>query len=332
MLLYAYSFIKFEIIILITHRSVISKMSRFNIIEIKSNGEKNYYLEGYVSTTDPDFVNDIVDNIGQKAVFKELKNKQITMDEDHNEWRDPKTGKYHTRKKNKFPLAKVVDVKLDNKGTWVKAELNKYHPDFEKKILPMIKEGYLHSFSIAYNVTKSFTKLVNNVKYRIIQGLNLANIAITGNPVNSNAKFNVILKSISRLKMEENTITQEEFNTLQNNHQELKSQFQDLEQELSELKGQDYKKMYEELKAKYDKMQKEMKSQDEEEEDDTKEMKSFNKELVEIKSNIERLEAENKELRHKLEQPMLKSKIQKVSEEPNNNVETKSKVSMMELI
>lgn len=303
-------------------------MSRFNLIEVKSNdGGKEYYVEGYISTLDPDFANDIIDEKGQESLFKELQGSDITMDEDHEEWRDPDTGKLYDGKKNKYPVAKVVDSKLDNNGTWVSAKLNKYHPHFNERLLPMVKDGYLHSFSIAYNVTKKFYKMLDGVKYRVIQGLKAANVAITGNPVNKNATFNVALKSYKKM------VEETQYEEIKKFNQELKSEIQSLSSQISELKGQDYKAMYDKLKADYDKMAVEMEKMKEKKDnnadEDSKEMKSQVEDLTEIKSTIEKLEQENAELKSMLESPQLKSKVEAKSKEPVTNTQ---KVSMMEVL
>lgn len=285
-------------------------MSHFKLIEVKSSNGKDYFIEGYVSTVDPDFVNDIVDEEGQKATTREISNGDITMDEDHNEWRNPDTGKLYDGKKNKYPIAKVEQQKLDSRGTWVRAKLNKFHPEFIERILPMIKDGFLHSFSIAYKVKKSINKIIDNVKYRIIQDLAIANIAITGNPVNKNATFNMALKSFPKM-VEEKKQELETLNT------ELKSKVESLEAELTELKAMDYKKMYEELKAKFDKIN--SNDKDSKEKKDT-EMKSFN---TKLETTVKELKKEISELKSFVESPQLKSIMEGKSKEPKKNEVTK---------
>jgi hypothetical protein len=119
-------------------------MSQFKLIEVKSESGKDYFIEGYVSTVDPDFVNDIVDEEGQKSTHNGILNRDITMDEDHDEWRDPNTGKLYDGKKDKYPIAKVETTNLDSVGTWVRVKLNKFHTEFYERILHMVKDKYLH--------------------------------------------------------------------------------------------------------------------------------------------------------------------------------------------
>ena len=281
-------------------------MSQFTLIETKSEKGKKYYVEGYVSTIDPDFVNDIVDEKGQKSTYDEINGKPITMDEDHDEWRDPETGKFYDGKKNRYPLALIVSTRLDSRGTFVRAMLNDDHPDFNR-ILNMIQKGFLHSFSIAYNVQKSFTKMIDGVKYRVIQALKIANIAITGNPINKGAKFNVALKSFSKKMVEENNTVE----TVETSVEAVSEEAPAVQAEAeTEIKGTDYKKMYEELKAKYDKMV------SEKENDKKVEAKSFEAEIKSVREEVEQLKAENAKLNEVLEKPQMKSILEAKSDEP----------------
>jgi myosin heavy subunit len=294
-------------------------MSQFKLIEVKSVTGKNYFVEGYVSTVDSDFVNDIVDEEGQKATYREITNSDITMDEDHSEWRDPKTGKLYDGKKNKYPIAKVVSSKLDSKGTWVKAKLNKYHPDFYERILPMVKDKMLHSFSIAYKVKDYFYKVMNGVKYRIIKDLAIANIAITGNPVNKNATFNMALKSFPKM-VEEEVKTETETQVEETKVEETPEQEQEVTEAEVETKGMDYKKMYSELKAKYDKLK-----------GNKTEMKSFNDRITSLEESNEELIKENAELKSFVESPQLKSIVEGTTKEPQTKTEV-TRVTMWDVM
>jgi myosin heavy subunit len=295
--------------------------NQFKLIELKAeDGSKDYFIEGYVSTIDPDFYFDIVDRKGQEATFRELNGADITMDLDHEEWRDPETGEVYDGKKNKLPIAKVVDKKLDEKGTWVKAKLNKYHPNFKKSLLPSIKEGFLHSFSIAYNVLESFDVMINDIKHRVIQNLKLGNIAITGAPVNQNAKFKIALKSMS-VKMAEEQKFQEletQVTELKSENQKLSETNESLTSQLSELKSQ-----VDALEAKSKDYEKERGRQpqeegDVEEEEKSKKKKSEMKSSTELKSLIDTIEKQSEEITE------LKSIVQKVRETPANNAKAKT--------
>ena len=299
-------------------------MSEFKLItELKSGGIENKFLVGYASTIDPDNVNDIVDEEGQKSTYNEIKSKQITMDEDHEEFRDPETGKLYDGKKNKFPIAKVVETRLDSKGTWIKALLNRHHPQYNR-ILNMIKEKYLHSFSIAYNVKKAFKKLIGNTVYKIIQSLVVKNIGITGNPVNEGASFSIALKSFTK-KMED-----EKLNEMKVLNTELKSKVEGFDKEKTELKSEHDKliaakdKEISTLKSDNDKLKTDVKPEDENKETD---LKSLSDKFTSMESEIKDLQKDNTELKSVIESPQLKSLVNKQSKDPDKKIE---KVSMFE--
>jgi hypothetical protein len=261
---------------------------KFNLVELKSN----YYVEGFVSTTDPDLYDDVVTEEAQKKILRQLLNLDITMDEDHDVWRDPKTGDSYDRPQNKIPAAKIVDAQLKELddgtiGTWVRVMLNKDYPLFEK-LLNSIKNGFVHSFSIAYNVLKETPKQIGDNILRFIDDLNVFNVGMTGVPVNPNAKFQLALKSMSNKMAEENKIAE-----LEKQLTELKSvidkndsteKIQSLEKDVAELKSSlESKSSCEETKT-------EMKSVA------IAELKSVNetineqsKEIAELKSTLEKL-------------------------------------------
>jgi len=280
--------------------------NKFKLVEIKSNGDKEYYIEGHVSTIDPDFVNDIVDKQGQIATNRDLQNYDITMDEDHDEWRDPISGEVYDGKKNKLPIAKVVSSKVDELGTWTRVLMNKHHPNFEQHILPSIKKGFLHSFSIAYKPIKSFKKVIDGTTYRIIQDLKIGNVAITGNPVNKNAKFNLALKSFNKM-VKEKTI------------EELTADIVNLKS----LHKQEVEKLNTVLKAKDNKYDNDM-SQKEKELEDLKKNKKDDKDSVEKTEMKSLISTQNQELVALKSQIItkdselldLKSKVQKYESEP----------------
>ena len=173
----------------------------FQLVEVKSDGESEFYIEGYVSTTDSDKYNDIVTADGQTDLIAQINAVPITMDLDHESFVS-EDGEMHDRPMNKIPIAKVVESRLEAKGAYVKAKLNSSHPKY-KSILKSIKDGFLHSFSIAYVPVKAIKKSINGVVHRLLDKVNLLNVGITGIPVNPNATFAVVTKSFNNKKMVE---------------------------------------------------------------------------------------------------------------------------------
>ena len=169
---------------------------QFKWSESELKGNKEYFVEGFVSTTDVDDFNEIVTENAQNKIVSEIKGKVITMDIGHSEW-IADSGSQHANKKpasNLIPVAKVVEAERRDNGTFIKAKLNPHSPKF-KEIWGSIKDGFLHSFSIAFHPLKAITKEISGKIMRFIDDLNLLNITITGVPVNSNATLRPVLKA-----------------------------------------------------------------------------------------------------------------------------------------
>lgn len=275
-------------------------------IQLKSIDDREI-VEGFISTTDPDLYDDIVNENGQKCILEQLNNRSIKLDLDHNKFRDPETGEIYEEEKNMIPPGKIVYAELKNTdnnqlGVWVKAELNKDH-SFYDKIKNSINNGFLDAFSIGYNVLKT----IPNKTYRIIDKLIIRNVALTGDPVNKNAKAQIALKSIPRKMSEQNTITEEQFNELKSVHETIKA-------ELEEFKSQDYKAQHDEMKAELDKTKAELEEMKKSKKSEMKSLVDSKKEVLEMKSSIESKDVEIKSLKDKVEayenEPQLKSFIE----------------------
>lgn len=162
--------------------------------EVETKSGKNFFVEGYCSTGQADLVDDIVSNEGLDDIFTQLKSRTLTLDYDHDVFRDPDTGQMHPVKKEKIGVGKIVEVKRDPKGVWIKAQLNsnlKMFPEIWKSI----KEGFLKGFSIAFGGIKSKIKKIYGKSFRVLDRLNIINIAITGAPINTDATFTPTMKS-----------------------------------------------------------------------------------------------------------------------------------------
>jgi len=104
--------------------------------------EKNFYVEGYISTPDLDEGNDIVTTECLDDMVRQLKEGNIKIDVEHETW----------KKKDFADIAvgKIVDANRDNYGIKVLVQLNKHHARF-KEIWGSLKDGFLDAFSIAYD-------------------------------------------------------------------------------------------------------------------------------------------------------------------------------------
>lgn len=262
---------------------------KFKLVEVKAGINSEHFVEGFVSTSDPDLFDDVVTPEAQEKILSQLVNFDITMDDDHDTWRDPKTGEEFSRPQNKIPVAQIVHAELreleDNSvGTWVRVQLNKNYPFFDK-VLNSIREGFLHSFSIAYNVIDKAFEKVGQKTLRIIKDLVVFNAGITGIPVNTNAKFQLALKSINKMgnqenKPKEDPNPQDDKEDVSKENEDLKTQLKSVQEELDSIKSvrSTEKKSLETSEAKFS----ELKSQ-------VDELSTLKKEFAELKSIVEKV-------------------------------------------
>lgn len=184
---------------------------QFEWQEVNLKGKKKYYISGYISTIDPDDYNEVVTMRAQEKLLKacqeRIKTERfITMDLEHEEYIEADQV-LRKPKNTRVPVAKIVEAELRERGVWVKAEINRNGDRF-KTVWESIKEGYLHSFSIAFAPLKKVTQKINGVVQTFIEDLNLTNVTLTGSPVNTNATFTVSLKA--KLNDGDNNMTEEQ--------------------------------------------------------------------------------------------------------------------------
>lgn len=253
---------------------------------VDTKDERKYYVEGYISTKDRDLVDDIVTENCLNNMLKQIQNKSIKLDVEHEAWRlDNPTI---------IPVGRIVEAKKDERGIFVKAELNKANSRFTE-LWGSIKQGMVDAFSIAYKAKDYVYRIVDGVKTRLLNDIELLNVALTGNPVNREAKMTaVFMKSLDEIKQQEEKVAEEK--AVEDKKEiEIKSQFDAKVLEI-EQKAQESIKVIEnrfnELEAK------------------SKTLEESNKSLTE-KLNL--AEAEVKDLKAKLEAPVFKSEASNVN-------------------
>lgn len=284
--------------------------------QVEVKGKTKYYITGYISTKDRDVYDDIVTEEGLSGMLKQIQGKNIKLDFEHEAW----------RKNNPaiLPVGRIIEAKRDEKGIFVKAQINDANSRF-KEVWGSIKNGNLDAFSIAYKATSYVHKIVDGVKTRLLNGVELLNVALTGNPVNPECKMvNVFMKSLEDIKMSE-----------ENNVAELKGQLdtksKELEEkskEVTELKSQLEEKSKEITSgdAKLEEKSKELEEQSKILEEKSKDIEKKAKEMDTMKEKLEKTEAEVKGLTEKLDNPVIKAQLK--SMEAANGAgaaETKSK-------
>jgi len=132
--------------------------------------EGKYFVEGYVSTPDIDSEDDI---ISEKAL-KEAESQLV---------KPPYNKIYINHKTNEIAIGKVILARFDNKGLFVRAELNGTHAKFNE-VWDSLQKGFLDSFSIGFKIINAFKKSVSGKMIRVIDRIKLFEASLVSNPAN----------------------------------------------------------------------------------------------------------------------------------------------------
>ena len=168
----------------------------YSVVDLK--GEKESYITGYIAVPEIDLENDLMTPNALKSMLRQITESTITLDFEHEAFRDNNSI---------LPVAKIVEAKVDNRGLWVKAKLNKHSPKY-KALWGSIKEGFVNAFSVAFKPLKTVTKKMGDITVRLIEELKLLNVAITGTPMSPGSQMtghsmkSVMLKAINDTREE----------------------------------------------------------------------------------------------------------------------------------
>ena len=184
-------------------------------IEAKSEtvkGVKRYYVKGHIDSEKIDLVNDIVTKACMDDVSVQFKNRNLKLDFNH----ETLIGDTELEGRialTKIPLGKALEQTQDAKGNFVKFELNPNWKKFDSKgtitmtfaeIWANIKSKMYDAFSIAYIPINTTDKIMSGKTVRMLDKINLINVALTGNPINPDATLtSVMAKSLAYLKSKE---------------------------------------------------------------------------------------------------------------------------------
>jgi len=200
---------------------------------------KNYWVEGYISTHDMDLVNDIVTKSCMDSMLNQFDGRSIKLDFEHETFRgnDPISKE---AAKTRMPLGKAVEKTIDRKGISVKWQMNPTWKKFDEKgnvvmsfkdVWQNIEDGYFDAFSIAYVPTRTQSIEREGKSIRMLDDVNLLNVALTGNPINPAAKMGAVMaKSLEFMKSQET----EEINM---SEVEIKGALDRLDEAVDELKS-----------------------------------------------------------------------------------------------
>ena len=173
---------------------------------------KEYFVEGYISTGDLDLVNDVVTKSCMDSMLEQFDGRSIKLDFEHESFRG-KSKLDAEANKTRLPLGKAVDKSRDEKGVIVKWQMNPTWKKFDEKgnvtmtfkdIWSNVESEMLDAFSIAYVPTKTMNEDREGKSVRLLDDVNLLNVALTGNPINPMATMSAVMaKSLEFMKSKE---------------------------------------------------------------------------------------------------------------------------------
>jgi len=176
----------------------------FNVNIVQVKGEEKVFMEGLISTTDKDLVNDIVTLNCLKSMQTQILERNMKLDVEHEAFRG---GSIEEKEINKtiIPAGKIIDATIENLknnryGLRVKAELNLFGNNYEQ-VKGNVLNNYLDAYSIAFLATDVKDAEVKGEPVRLLNDVRLLNVALTGNPINTQAKNSeVFVKSMDALE------------------------------------------------------------------------------------------------------------------------------------
>ncbi len=173
-----------------------------NVIEEK--GEQKVFLEGYLSTNDCDLVNDIVTKNCMESMKNQILDRNIKLDIEHEAFRGGSLEEKEINK-TKIPAGRFIDATVESlgKNRWglkVKAVLNRFSPRYSE-IKGNVMDRMLDAYSIAFIATKKRDETIDGKCVRFLEDVSLLNAALTGNPINTQAlNREVFMKSLNSIE------------------------------------------------------------------------------------------------------------------------------------
>ena len=162
---------------------------------------KEYFIEGYVSTGDLDLVNDIVTKGCMDDMISQFNSRTIKLDFEHEAFRG-KSKLDAEANKTRLPLGKAVGNDRDEKGVKIKWKMNPTWKKFDEKgnvvmtfkdLWENVESEMLDAFSIAYVPTKTTSMQQQGKSVRMLENVNILNVALTGNPINPMATMSAVM-------------------------------------------------------------------------------------------------------------------------------------------
>lgn len=175
---------------------------RVDVVEEK--GEQKIFLEGFLSTSDMDLVNDVVTKNCLESMKRQILDRNIKLDIEHEAFRGNSVEEKEINK-TKIPAGRFIDAAVESIGNnrWglrVKSMLNRFRPDFAI-VKGNVVDRMLDAYSIAFIATKVRHETINGKSVRFLDDVALLNAALTGNPINTEAlNREIFTKSIDSIE------------------------------------------------------------------------------------------------------------------------------------
>jgi hypothetical protein len=175
----------------------------FNVRVEKKGDLEEIHLDGFISTTDRDLVDDIVTKDCLESMKRQILDRNLKLDIEHEAFRGNSNEEKEINK-SKVPAGRMYDATVETIGSSrfglrVKSVINNFRKDFEQ-IKGNVINKFLDAYSIAFLPTKTSYKDIEGKKVRLLDDVVLLNVAMTGNPINTTAQNReIFMKAISSI-------------------------------------------------------------------------------------------------------------------------------------
>ena len=299
--------------------------------EKEVKGQNKQYIKGLISTNDKDLVNDIVTQKCMDSMTKQIKDRTLKLDFEHETF-SGETEQEMEINKTKIPLGKRVDWQRKDNGIEVEWELNPTWKQINSKgeiltnyedIIYNIKNGFYDGFSIAYYPTSTDTKNIKGENVRLLDDVNLLNVALTGNAINQEASLTKIFaKSRDFIKNKEDSYSNLN-ETERSSESKLNKEGKMAEEETQEQEPKESQEASKETSKETSKEEPKEETQTQEKPEEKSEVAEVKSEIKSLKDDNESLKKELAEIKSLIKEPQRKSvqegKSEQKSEEEKNS-------------
>ena len=173
------------------------------VVEIK--GKECTFVKGDISTTDIDFVDDIMTKNCQESMVRQIKERNMKLDIEHEAFKG-KTNEEKEIAKTKIPAGKLIEARVKELGenrfsTRVKGEINNNNKERYEEIKGNLIDKYLDAFSVAFLPIEVKYVQRGDKEIRLLEDVLLLNVALTGNACNTKAQIHeIVAKSMDAME------------------------------------------------------------------------------------------------------------------------------------